>query len=140
MDAESLKFQGSLCQVELCPICFFEGGLTAIQLRGMSIEQTKDIESQYYLVNSTHLIGKTRSSIIFENSEWHIKTSGRKTVLTTGGDMLPLGVKEWIGTPGDDGNMRLILHQKVEQPDFSVVMMESAFHQSMFETVFRGQQ
>ena len=51
--------------------------------------------------------------------------------------MLPLGVKEWIGTPGDDGNMRLILHQKVEQPDFSVVMMERAFHQSMFVTVFR---
>ena len=118
IDTESLKFQGSLCQVELCPICFFEGGLTEIQLRGMSIEQTKDIESQYYLVNSTHLIGKTRSSIIFENSEWHIKTSGRKTVLTTGGDMLPLGVKEWIGTPGYDVNMRLILHQKVEQPGF----------------------
>ena len=112
IETKSLKFRGNKCQVELYPICYFKDGLTEMQLRGMDIEDTKDIESQFYLVNSTHMIGKTRSYIVFQNNVWHIK-SGRKNVFTISGKMVPLGVKEWNKTKG---NVRLILHKKVEQP------------------------
>ena len=40
-----------------------------MQLRGTDIEETKHMDSQFYLVNSTHIIGKTRSSIVFQNNE-----------------------------------------------------------------------
>ena len=112
IETKSLKFRGNKCQVELYPICYFKDGLTELQLRGMDIEDTKDIESQFYLVNSTHMMGKTRSSIVYQNNVWHIK-SGRKNVFTTSGKTVPLGVKEWNGTKG---KVRMILHKKVEQP------------------------
>lgn len=112
IETKSLKFKGNKCQLKLYPICHFHDELTELQLRGMDIEETKDIESQFYLVNSTHMIGKSRSSIVFQNNVWQIRTS-RKTVFTTSGKMVPLGIKEWNGT---QGNVKMILHKKVEQP------------------------
>ena len=58
------------------------------------------------------MFGKTRSSIVFQNNEWHFK-AGRRSVYTTSGKMIPLGIHEWNGT---EGTFKMILHKKVEQP------------------------
>ena len=99
IDTKSLKFGRKPCTQDLCPICLFEDRFPEMQLRGADIEETKHMDSQFYLVNSTHIIGKTRSSIVFQNNEWHIKT-GMKSVYTTSGKMVPLGIQEWNGTEG----------------------------------------
>ena len=67
-----------------------------MQLRGIDIEETKHMDTHFYFVNSTHIIGKTRSSIVFQNNEWHIKT-GMKSVYTTSGKMVPLGIQDKNG-------------------------------------------
>ena len=112
IDIKSLQFSRSTCKADLYPICFFEDGLKEMQLRGMDIENTREIDSQFYLVNSTHMIGKTKSFIFFQNNSWHIRT-GIKNIFTYRGMELPLGINNWTGAKG---NVKLILHKKVEQP------------------------
>ena len=112
IDIKSLQFNRNTCKVPMYPICFFEDGLREMQLRGMDIDNTREIDSQFYLVNSTHMIGKTRSFIFLQNNSWHIRT-GNKSVFTFGNKKLPLGINDWTGA---EGNVKLILHKKMEQP------------------------
>ena len=68
-----MKFKKDTCQTELCPICRFSNWPSELQLRGMSLTQTNTIDTGYYLINSSHLIGKSRSILRNSQNQWNLR-------------------------------------------------------------------
>ena len=81
--------------IEKCPICYFPDWPAEFQLRGISIEEAEEIDSSYYLVNSTHLIGKTKSKIVFDEHFWNISNMNGEVMFYKRLEKLPLGINEW---------------------------------------------
>ena len=95
---ESGKLYKDRCQLKQCPICYFPDWPTELQLRGISIEEAEEIDSNYYLLNSTHLMGKTKSQIIHEGQSWKIYNYEMEALFhtDTGITKFPLGLNDWI--------------------------------------------
>ena len=98
VNLENGKLYKDRCQLKKCPICYFPDWPTELQLRGISIEEAEEIDSNYYLLNSTHLMGKTKSQIIHEGQSWKIYNYEKETMFHTniGNTKFPLGLNGWI--------------------------------------------
>ena len=111
-----------ICHDTLCPVCHFESWPPEMRLRGMRLEDTTEIDSTYYLVNSTHMIGKTRSFIVGDEESWRVKTFDGLTKFESVNELqrIPLGIKKWKRvTPNSKAEETLLfLHQNVAQPGY----------------------
>ena len=110
---EKLKFKKYPCQSELCPICLFSNWPSELQLRGMSLKQTDTLDTGYYLMNSSHLIGKSRSTLRNINNIWALSTIDGEVVFSKNGREMPLGINNWTKGAID---VRLMLHKSILQP------------------------
>ena len=86
-----------------------------MKLRGMSLEDTSKIDSTYYLVNSTHLIGKSRSVIAKTGDDWRVSTWRGENIYQIKSEGLPTGIREWRMV-NVTNSTSLFLHQNLEQP------------------------
>ena len=130
LDIDKETFKKERCQTKTCPICHFSEWPTEIHLRGISLEEAENMDSSYYLVNSSHLIGKTKSLIINKDHNWNIYNSNNKLVFFNKFEAFPLGVNEWsfnkttnkygwthiLSHNKGNNNKTLKLHRAVNQP------------------------
>ena len=78
-DTNTGELSPDLCHIQLCPICVFNDWPVEFQLRGMEMETLENnLDSHYYLINSSHLIGKTKSQIICTENGWNIIDGNRE--------------------------------------------------------------
>ena len=110
-----MKFKKNICELELCPICLFSNWPSELQLRGMSLNQTDTVDTGYYLINSSHLIGKSRSFLRNANNLWALSTIDGEVVFSKNGREMPLGINNWKKET-IDGDVRLMLHRTISQP------------------------
>ena len=101
---------------ELCPICHFTNWPSELQLRGMSLRETDTIDTGYYLINSSHLIGKSRSMLKNEQSQWSLSTIDGEVIFSKSGLEVPLGINKWDQDNTNNGSVRLMLHKSITQP------------------------
>ena len=113
---KEMKFKKDICTMELCPICHFNNWPSELQLRGMSLSETDTIDTGYYLINSSHLIGKSRSFLKNTQSKWALSTIEGKLVFSKSGLEIPLGINNWNQENIDNGTVRLMLHKNISQP------------------------
>ena len=117
IDKTTKKFKKGQCSFQTCPLCSFSDWPPELQLRGISVDLTKEVDSSYYLVNSTHLIGKSKSMIIYENKTWNLKDNSMETLLKNISTEFPIGLRNWTAEDsGGQRSSRLFLHQLVNQP------------------------
>ena len=85
------------CKIKKCPICFFADWPAELHLRGMSVRDAEEVDSSYYLINSTHLTGKTKSRMIQEENYWKIYNSNKEEMFYLGinDTSFPLGINLW---------------------------------------------
>ena len=95
LDLEKEIFLQERGSIEKCPICYFPDWPEEFQLRGVSIEEAEEIDSSYYLLNSTHLIGKTKSKIIHDGHYWNISNMKGEVIFSKQLEKFPLGINEW---------------------------------------------
>ena len=67
-----VTFRRDHCLSKTYPICKFNNWPPELQLRGIPIAMTQEIDSGYYLINSSLLIGKSKSKIVFDKENWSI--------------------------------------------------------------------
>ena len=79
------------------------------------MEETSKIDSTYYLVNSTHLIGKSRSVIAKIGDDWRVSTWRGENIYQIKSEVLPTGIREWRKV-SITNSTSLFLHQNLEQP------------------------
>ena len=114
-DIASGTFTKDNCQKKSCPVCVFQTWPSLMQLRGVSLEY--NVDTFYHLINTSLMIGQSRTEISFFNNRWNMVNTNKQIVGWSESTTLPLGVTEWSmsGVSGDKTEM-MNLHRSVEQP------------------------
>ena len=109
-DTDTGDLSQGLCHIQLCPICVFNAWPVEFQLRGIKTETLENnLDSHYYLINSSHLIGKTKSQIISTENGWNIIDGNREIYFSQKNITFPIGVKTWFHGKGLNGQRKLNL-------------------------------
>ena len=112
---DELKFKKGICQEKLCPICHFSNWPSELQLRGINLKLTEKIDTGYYLINSSHLIGKSRSLIRTTENGWALITIDDEVVFSKKLTEMPLGIQNWTKESQNE-TVRVMIHKSVSQP------------------------
>ena len=129
IDIRSGKFEQNHCNFQLCPVCHFKNWPQELQLRGMKIDMTEEVDSSYFLVNSSHLMGKAKSQIIANYNGWNILDFNKKVTFYNENQTFPLGLNRWkrafenenhlqeeAARANNLSDIQLFLHRALEQP------------------------
>ena len=101
-----------LCYTKPCSICVFKDWPVEFQLRGIKIEILDNyIDSHYYMINSSHIIGKSKSQIIRTKNGWNIMDGKRNVHFSNENKTFPMGVKPWLHSDDNKGLTKLNLRK-----------------------------
>ena len=108
---EAGRFKRDHCQTKTCPVCLIKDWPSVMKIRGLC--DKLNVDTFYYLINDTHLLGHSRSKIEFHNGKWKIVDRKGSTKGWIESDSLPLGLKEW----NVECDQKLLnLQEAVDQP------------------------
>ena len=112
------KFAATRCSDTALTICRLEGPVR-FQLRG-ACQTAPAMDSQYTMVNSTHMIGNMRNVITKNTEGWTILDEDSKSLSNTSSLDFPLGKVGWSGEECEDrqgsGSRTMLLHLYADQP------------------------
>ena len=112
--AKDGKFEAIRCSDSALAICRLEGPVR-FQLRG----GCPGIDSQYTMVNSSHMIGNMETVITRMSDSWAILDRDSQVVSSSPNLDFPLGKLGWNGSCEDregSGSRTMLLHLYAEQP------------------------
>ena len=108
------KFKRDQCNTKTCPVCYFSDWPSALKLRGIC--KKSNIDTFYYLMNNTMMIGPTRTKLIRNNERWEIRNKQEEILGIGDSKGLPLGTNPWSVFGCSQEETSLNLQAGVEEP------------------------
>ena len=108
------KFKRDQCNTKTCPVCTFNQWPSALKLRGIC--KKSNIDTFYYLMNHTMIIGPTRTKLVKNNGGWEIRNKQEELLGIGDSQGLPLGTNPWSVFSCSQEEMSLNLQAGVEEP------------------------
>ena len=108
---EEGKFKRDQCNTKTCPVCYINDWPSVLKLRG--VKKVDNLDSFYYLLNHTHILGSSKSRLVLGNEKWNMQRRNGEILGWTEKANLPLGKHEW-DLLGSRTNMSL--QDAVEEP------------------------
>ena len=108
------RFKKDQCNTKTCPVCSFNDWPSAMKLRGIC--KKSNIDTFYYLMNNTMMLGPTRTKLIKSNDRWEIRNKQEEMLGVADSKGISLGTNPWSVFDCSQEEISLNLQAAVEEP------------------------